>query len=101
MDKRNYQRIESGEKKNIDVEMVFRIAEALEVNPFELLVQEALNIEHIEHNNIVGVTVYANADIAKHYQQIMAEKDKTITDLNGIIAVKDKIIDDLKQLLER
>ncbi len=96
MDKRSYQRIESGEKKNIDVQTVFQIAEALEKDPFELLAQDALNIEHIEHNNIVGVTVFANADIAKQFEQIIAEKDKIIINLNSIISMKDKTIEDLK-----
>lgn len=96
MDERNYKRIESGEKKMMDTDMLFRIADILDVEAADLLVNETVNIEnhdiHDNQNPSVGnghiseVTNNAFPDELKEaykdmmqlMRELLEEKNKTI-----------------------
>lgn len=86
MDVRSYKRIESGEKKIIDVELVFRIAESIKINPSALLSIEHINPDTIEKND------YEKNRFKDNYHQIILDKDKIISDLKEIIFLKNEII---------
>jgi transcriptional regulator with XRE-family HTH domain len=93
MDERNYKRIENGEKKTMDTELLFRIAELLEVDATELLVNETTNIEnndiHDNETSIVGGDQHihnafpdelkeAYKDMMQLMRELIDEKNKTI-----------------------
>jgi transcriptional regulator with XRE-family HTH domain len=94
MDERNYKRIENGEKKILDLELLGRIAEALETDVPELLTSEVMNVhngDNTETNAPVGYGSEINInnnfppELKKAYEDMMqlmrdliAEKDKTI-----------------------
>jgi transcriptional regulator with XRE-family HTH domain len=96
MDECNYKRIESGEKKTLDLELLGRIAEVLETDVPDLLATE-LYIEHNGDNNgdyahngdgpVTELNINNNfpPELKKAYEDMMqlmrdliAEKDKTI-----------------------
>ena len=102
MDERNYKRIESGEKKTIDIDLLSRIAEVLEVDIPELLTTET----YIEHNGdntganshngdgpVNEITINNNfpADLKKVYDDLVLE-------LKEVIAEKNRTIDLLREL---
>jgi transcriptional regulator with XRE-family HTH domain len=93
MDERNYMRIESGERKLMDTEMLMRIAEVLDVDVADLLVNETVNIENNDiHDNQNGAGYIAEAvanqfppnlktayeDMMKLMRELIAEKNETI-----------------------
>jgi transcriptional regulator with XRE-family HTH domain len=96
MDERNYKRIESGEKKTMDTGMLFSIAEILEVDPTELLVNETVNIENhdihdntnpsvgngqigeIAHNAFPEELKETYKEMMQLMRELIAEKEKTI-----------------------
>jgi len=100
MDERNYKRIESGEKKTIDIDLLSRIAEVLEVDIPELLTTEVMNVHNgnnTEINAPVGygseITINNNfpADLKKVYDDLVLE-------LKEVIAEKNRTIDLLREL---
>jgi len=93
MDERNYKRIENGEKKIMDIDLLGRIAEALEVDMPELLTHETVNIENNDvHENETGIVAgdqnnhnafpdelkEAYKDMMQLMRDLIAEKNKTI-----------------------
>ncbi len=46
MDERNYKRIESGEKKTMDIDLLGRLAEVFEVDISELIKNDSVHIEN-------------------------------------------------------
>jgi len=56
MDERNYKRIENGEKKVMDTDLLMRLADALDIEPADLLTNETVNIENNEINNSPVIT---------------------------------------------
>jgi transcriptional regulator with XRE-family HTH domain len=101
MDERNYKRIENGEKKIMDTDLLMRLADALDVEPAELLTNETVNIEHSGDNTEnIGSIGYAQEmtinnsfppELKKAYEDMMhlmkdliAEKNETIRLLKEI-----------------
>jgi transcriptional regulator with XRE-family HTH domain len=91
MDERNYKRIESGEKKTMDLDLLGRIADALETEWTELVTGDTVNIEHNEINGAAYIAEGTGQinnfppDLRKAYEdmlqlmrELMAEKDKMI-----------------------
>lgn len=94
MDERNYKRIESGEKKTMDTDMLFRIADILEVDATDLLVNETVNIENNDvhdnsggginngevnnHNAFPDELKEAYKDMMQLMRDLIAEKNETI-----------------------
>jgi transcriptional regulator with XRE-family HTH domain len=108
MDERNYKRIESGERKNLDLDILGRIAEVLETDVPELLKTEAVNIERIGDNNDHSVAIGYNnemnvnhnfpAELKQVYDEmiqqlrdVISEKNKTIEEKNATIALLRKM----------
>lgn len=52
MDERNYKRIESGEKKAMDLDLLKRIAEVLEADAMDIINADTVQIENITENTI-------------------------------------------------
>ena len=103
MDKRNYQRIESGEKHAIDLDLIEQIAEGWEISYSQLLptaetfyIQTANNGSgSVFHDN---VTFHAISDELRNwFSELSREKDNTIQQLKEVIEAQTKIISDLKQ----
>jgi len=93
MDERNYKRIESGEKKTMDIGLLNSIAEALEVDMPDLLVSESVHIENndihdntggavnndvINNNNFPPELKTAYEDMMQLMRELIEEKNKTI-----------------------
>ena len=94
MDERNYKRIESGEKKIMDTDLLMRLADVLDVEPSDLLVNETVVFENNTANDSstainYGSTITNNnsfpPDLKQAYEDMMqlmrdliAEKNETI-----------------------
>ena len=92
MDERNYKRIENGEKKIMDTDLLMRLADALDVEPADLLTNETVNIENNEINNSPVITQgdstvnvsfpdelkEAYKDMMQLMKDLIAEKNETI-----------------------
>ena len=104
MDERNYKRIENGEKKIMDVDLLGRIAEALEVDMPELLTNETVNIENndIHDNDVDGTTVsgiVANQTNHNAFPEELKEAYKDMMQLmRDLIAEKNETIALLKEI---
>jgi len=97
MDEKNYKRIESGEKKTMDIDLLDRIAEALEADVTELLA-ETIHIENKDntsynggsaafayeiHNNNTTETF----ELIREMKQIIEANRKTMEENSRIIAL--------------
>jgi transcriptional regulator with XRE-family HTH domain len=108
MDERNYKRIESGEKKNMELDLLSRIAEVLEVDVPDLLASEVVNIfENDIHDNqnspagngtgITNVNAFPD-ELKEAYQDMMQLMRELIEEKNSTIAAHEKIIALLQEL---
>jgi len=101
MDERTYKRIENGEKKLLDLELLDRIAKALETDWTELVKDEGIyfenNADSMTDNGVIGYKyeMNVNNNIDKEF---LARYDQLITHLNNVIAEKNHTIDLLREL---
>jgi len=82
MDERNYKRIESGEKKIMDTDLLMRLADVLDVEPADLLVNETVVFENntatandnstapISYGSEVNITQFP-PDLKQAYEDMM------------------------------
>jgi transcriptional regulator with XRE-family HTH domain len=114
MDERNYKRIETGERKLMDTEMLMRIAEVLDVDAADLLVNETVNIENndVHDNEVEGTTVSGivgnqnnhNAfpdELKEAYKDMMRLMRELIEEKDRVTAEKEKAIALLQTLLDK
>jgi len=101
MDERTYKRIENGEKKLLDLELLDRIAKALETDWTELVKDEGIyfenNADSMTDHGVIGYKyeMNVNNNIDKEF---LARYDQLITHLNNVIAEKNHTIDLLREL---
>lgn len=94
MDERNYKRIESGERKNLDIELLEKIATLLGVDFVEFISnKKTVIINTINKNGQINKGNRAEQSIIEHYKQVITEQER-------IIEAKNKLIDDLLNLLK-
>lgn len=95
MDERSYKRIESGEKKNLDIALLDKIAELLEVDFTELFVPDTIAINTIQ-NNIGG---FSNKDVVLNgmSEDVKAHYEKIIQELHSVIAEKQLLIEERRE----
>jgi transcriptional regulator with XRE-family HTH domain len=96
MDERNYKRIENGEKKNLDLDLLTRIADVLETDVPELLRTEVVNIEKIGDNTGTAVTTGAGNEVTVNNFPIELKQlyDEMLQELRAVIAEKNKTIEE-------
>jgi transcriptional regulator with XRE-family HTH domain len=95
MDERNYKRIESGEKKMMDTEMLMRIAEVLDVDAAELLVNETINIENNDIHDNRGSAIVAyeiNNGAAKETTELIQQMKEIIEANRNLVADNNRLI---------
>jgi len=101
MDERNYKRIENGEKKIMDLDMLGRIAEVLDTDWAELVSGEVVNIENNDvHDNQNGV-IANNSDITNHNAfppELRKAYEDLVAQLHIVLEQKDKTIALLMEL---
>ena len=93
MDERNYKRIENGEKKIMDTDLLMRLAEALEVDAADLLTNEVVDIHDNEiHSSVVAYGEVTNnnsfpPELKKAYEDMMQLMRELIEEKNKTIAL--------------
>jgi transcriptional regulator with XRE-family HTH domain len=99
MSDRNYLRIENGETKNLSIELLNNIAEALDISIFDLIPQESITIENVNQqiggkNNTHIIVNKAQADL-KETLDLLLEQQRVALKLfaETITALQKQIID--------
>jgi transcriptional regulator with XRE-family HTH domain len=100
MNERNYARVESGESKNLSVELLHTIAVALGVSILDLLPQESINIKNVTQQvrgiNNTNVTVNNSHQDVKKTCILLLEQQKQALQLfsESILSMQKQIIDE-------
>jgi len=101
MDERNYKRIENGEKKIMDLDMLGRIAEALDTDWAELVSGEVVNIENngtANDNSSPSVGYHNEVTVNNFPPELKKAYEDLIAQLHIVLEQKDKTINLLMEL---
>lgn len=84
MSDRNYSRIENGETKNLSVELLSAISEALDCSLFDLIPQESITIETVNQqvggiNNTHIVVNNTQPDLKETLDLLLSQQKEALT----------------------
>jgi len=119
MDERNYKRIESGERKGLDVDLLSNIAEILNVDVTDLFTNDSVYIENsgeissqtggvsvvysnefsqTNHNSIDPELLKKYEDLFVKFTALLDRQTKVIEEKDNTIAANEKLIQQLQEL---
>ena len=99
MNERNYYRIESGEKKTIELELLYRISEVLHIPIEELIQGDQIIVGNI--TNGIGVNIGSkNVTIGANNADLNPELRELIQSLHSIVEEQQKLLSQQMEIIK-